>query len=199
MQFAPIMMYVLSGLLMIIVLRKILKRPVKVTNKESQPTVVYRSTFGSWTCDHGPFGSPRFVRVKDKQVGVSVSMFCPDCTQKYFEKYATFCDKCGEVIAPGMPVGQHYEKDANGVEKLLTVCQGWNCCIGGDLCGIWGEGKINHAPWGNPEVRRAMSAVIPVAIQENAQETVSETVVESVTEVASLQSPEGNPPPVQEA
>lgn len=123
------------------------KKPVDSTIKTESKAPAYSSTYGSHTCTHGPFGAMRFLTIKGKQVGVGASPFCEKCTTEYFEKYSRLCDVCGDVICPGMPVGQHYTvKD--GKEILVTNCQKMDCCLPGDLCGQWGEGKINEMNWG---------------------------------------------------
>ena len=92
----PIIYVLLAGVLMLLVISRILKTsPKKLESAEETEKSVYRAVFGSWTCEHGPFGTPRVITVKDKPVGVSASMFCPECTKQYFEKFSTLCDKCG--------------------------------------------------------------------------------------------------------
>jgi len=130
---------------------------------ETEP---YRATFGSWTCTHKPFGARRFLTIKGKSVGVDSSPFCEECTIAYFEKYSTLCEKCGDVIAPGMPVGQHWITLDNGEHKLITTCQKFKCALPGNICGHWGEGKINSMPWGSPDVQRPPAEETPATKEE---------------------------------
>lgn len=110
----------------------------------------YRSTFGSHTCTHGPYGQPKVLTILGKSVGVGASPFCETCTVEYFNKYSTKCDKCGDVICPGMPCAQVYSRNAvdGAEEKLLTVCLKSTCNTNPGLYQQWGEGKINDARFG---------------------------------------------------
>jgi hypothetical protein len=111
--------------------------------------IIYKASFGSHTCTHGEYGGPKMLTIKGKRIGIGASPFCEACTVEYFNKHSTTCDKCGDLICPTMPVGQHYANQADGTEKFLTVCQKMSCALPGDLVGTWGEGKVLPMPWGS--------------------------------------------------
>jgi hypothetical protein len=125
-------------------------KPQKATTQKPKETAGYKSTFGSWTCTHGPYGSPKMLTILGKPVGVGSSPFCEKCTIEYFNKYATKCDVCGDAICPGMPVGQHHQHDVSviGGYKLVTTCQKMDCALPGNLVGQWGEGQVLPMNWG---------------------------------------------------
>lgn len=176
----PPFVYLLCALgIILFVLHRLFPKQPTTEQAEAPPQAKaepYRSKFGTWTCEHGPFSGRKSMTIKGKQIGIDNSMFCDDCTQKYFEKYATLCDKCGDVICPCMPVGQHWGKDKDGNDKLLTVCQKSSCSIPGDICGHWGEGRIMPMPWGDSKVRERPTPAPeptpePVAVAEPPEQT----------------------------
>ena len=77
------------------------------------------------------------IQIRGVTYTFTTSPKCRECTEVYLNKYSTECAVCGDPIIPGEAVG------VSGKPDLPYVHMTFDCTdTGGQLCGRWGEGKL---------------------------------------------------------
>jgi len=93
------------------------------------------ATTKKYHCEHGTTDHAFEIVVLGKTVKFKGSPLCIPCTEKYMNKFSTYCALCDEPILPWMAVG------CGGIGSSHPYAH-LECSGTAVYCGQWGEGRL---------------------------------------------------------